>query len=128
MGDGVILTEGGGAVRGLVAELPELYAERGGGAVAMAIGVIGVVGVGDPIGGLAGVAGAVAFGGIAIALLAVGEEVDAIEGLGAGAAAEVDELAGADAVGFLASPDVVAHGGAVADGADAFAPAVVAAE
>ena len=61
-GDGLVLGEGPVAVRCLVAELPEFQVIGLPGAIPLAFLVVGVVGIGDPVGGLAGVAGAIALG------------------------------------------------------------------
>ncbi len=94
----------------------------------LAFGVVGVVGVRDPISGLTRVARAVALARRGVALLAVAEEVHAVERFGADPAAQVHKLMRADAVGLLAAPNVVAHPGPLVRRADSFAPLVVTAE
>src|ERR1017187_7561330 len=95
--DGLVESEGpaGRSVRRLVAQLPDLQVVRFGMPVLLAFLVIGIVGIGDPVGGFAGVAGAIAFARREETLLAIAREIDAIEGLRAGAPAQIDKLVGA---------------------------------
>src|SRR5262249_22477358 len=104
--DRLVLAEADCAIRRLVSDLPELQLR-----------------VRDPVGGLARIARP-----RRIALLAVAQEVDAVERLGPDATAEVDELVRADAVRLRAAPHVVPHRRTLGRRPDALAPLVIPAE
>ena len=116
------------SVRSLVADLPELDVVRLPHAVVLARRIIRVVGVGNPVRRLAGIAGSITFLGAAVCLDAVAQEVDAVERFGAYAATQVHKFVRADAVGFLAPPDVVPHPRPTAGRPHAFSPLVITAE
>ena len=126
--DGLVAGEAVVAVRCLVADLPELDVEGLGRAVAAALRVVRVVAVGHPVGGLGGVARAVALGRAGVVAAAVAEEVDAGKELGADLAAQARQLGRADAVPLPAAPDVVAHRWPAGGRAHTLAPPVVAGE
>src|SRR5262249_7515395 len=124
-GNGFVARETDLTVRCLIAELPQLQIERLCRAILLAFLVVWIVGVRHPFGGLAGVAGPIPLRWRTEALCTVANEIDAVERLGADAAAEIDELVGADAVGLLSTPEVIADGRAFRHRAHAFTPFVV---
>ena len=127
--DGLLQRKGAIAAVGyFVTELSELQVEGLRGAVLFAFFVVGIVGIGYPVSGFARVAGAIALAGVEEAHLAIASEVYSIEGLGAYAPAELDELVGSNAVGLLSAPEVVAYGRAFGGQADSLSPFIVAAE
>src|SRR6476469_3415474 len=87
--------------------------------------IIGIVGVGDPVGRFARIGGSAGGG---IPLLAVAEEVHAVKRLRSDAPGEVDELVRADAIRFHSAPDVIAHWRALRRRPNALATTIVTAE
>src|SRR5206468_2835803 len=81
-----------------------------------------------PIRGFPGVAGAIAFRRRSIKLVAIAQEIDAVEGFGAHTLAKVGEFVCTDAVGLFAAPVIIPHPRTLGWGTDSFAPVIIPAE